>query len=44
MGDTKAKILLADKAFPYMTAELIAQRDPEGEVEGWFRQMVGMSS
>ncbi|WP_445405567.1 ATP-binding protein [Acinetobacter pittii] len=44
MGDTKAKILLADKAFPFMTAELIAQRDPEGEVEGWFRQMVGMSS
>ncbi|WP_336936556.1 ATP-binding protein [Acinetobacter beijerinckii] len=42
MGDSKAKILLADKAFPFMTADLIAQRDPEGEVEGWFRQMVGM--
>ncbi|RKG35204.1 DUF2813 domain-containing protein [Acinetobacter guerrae] len=44
MGDTKAKILLADKAFPCMTAELIAQRDPDGEVENWFREIVVMCS
>ena len=44
MGDTKAKSLLADKAFPFMTAELIAQRDPHSEVESWFRTIAEMAS
>ncbi len=39
MSDTNAKIRLADKAFPLMTAEMINERDPEGEVIGWFIKM-----
>ncbi|MEJ1375862.1 MAG: ATP-binding protein [Candidatus Sedimenticola sp. (ex Thyasira tokunagai)] len=37
MGDSKAKMKLSDKAFPQMTAAMIKERDPDGEVEGWFR-------
>ncbi|MCD8416034.1 ATP-binding protein [Tenacibaculum dicentrarchi] len=39
MGDTKSKLYLANKAFPAMTAELIRERDPGNEVEGWFRKI-----
>ena len=35
MGDGKAKMKLSDQAFSKMTAEMIKERDPEGEVEGW---------
>lgn len=42
MSDSKAKINLANKAFPLMTAKLIHERDPEGEVKGWFTQIVRM--
>jgi len=44
MGDDKAKNKLAEKAFAKMTAAMIRERDPEGEVEQWFRsigQMLG---
>lgn len=37
MGDSKAKMKLSDQAFSKMTAEMIKERDPEGEVEGWLR-------
>ncbi len=37
MGDSKAKMKLSDKAFPEMTVAMIKERDPDGEVEGWFR-------
>lgn len=43
MKETKAKILLAQQAFPKMTAALITERDPDGEVTGWFRQMAAMA-
>lgn len=39
-GKIKAK--LAREAFPQMTAELLAQRDPAGEVAGWMRRIRGM--
>lgn len=39
----KAKPLLANKAFPRMTAELIAARDPVGEVESWLRRLDAMA-
>lgn len=39
MKDNNAKIRLSQKAFPLMTSEMISQRDPEGEIEGWFRSM-----
>jgi len=39
MGDSKAKLCLAEKAFPLMTAERLAERDTESEVEGWFRRI-----
>ncbi|CAJ2850598.1 ATP-dependent OLD family endonuclease [Burkholderia pseudomallei] len=42
MGDEKAKLRLADKAFPMMTAERLAERDPAREVEGWFRRLGAM--
>ncbi|WP_070108377.1 ATP-binding protein [Burkholderia plantarii] len=42
MKDGPAKLRLADKAFPLMTAERLAARDPGGEVEGWFRRIGGM--
>lgn len=39
MSDTKAKQRLSEKAFPKMTAAMIAERDPAGEVAGWFRRI-----
>jgi putative ATP-dependent endonuclease of OLD family len=42
MKDGPAKLRLADKAFPMMTAERLAERDPAGEVEGWFRKIGAM--
>ena len=42
MGDTKVKKLLARKAFPYMTAERLAERDPDGEIKGWMARLAGM--
>lgn len=42
MGDVKAKKYLAEHAFPLMTAVRIRERDPDGEVEGWFRRIGAM--
>jgi putative ATP-dependent endonuclease of OLD family len=42
MNDTKAKRYLAEGAFPLMTAARIRERDPNGEVEGWFRGIAAM--
>lgn len=42
MKDTPAKTRLADKAFPLMTAERVAARDPAGEVLGWLRRLDAM--
>jgi len=42
MSDTKAKQRLAEKAFPKMTATRLAERDPNGEVIGWFRRIAEM--
>ena len=39
LGDDKAKRMLAEKAFPCMTAQMIKERDPDGEVIGWFRNI-----
>lgn len=39
MGDKKTKAKLADKAFPEMTAAMIKERDPAGEVKGWLKSM-----
>ncbi|MDT4811439.1 AAA ATPase domain protein [compost metagenome] len=39
MKDSTAKKHLANKAFPCMTAVMIQERDPQGEVEGWFRRI-----
>ena len=41
MKDNNAKIRLAEKAFPLMTADLIHERDPNGEVKNWFTTMAG---
>ncbi|PYE96617.1 putative ATP-dependent endonuclease of OLD family [Rhizobium sp. PP-F2F-G38] len=38
MKDGTAKTYLS-KVYPKMTAEMIRQRDPDGEVEGWFRRI-----
>jgi putative ATP-dependent endonuclease of the OLD family len=43
MRDQKAKPLLAQKAFPKMTAALIQARDPQGEVIGWFQRIGEMA-
>ena len=37
MGDSKAKMKLSDRAFSEMTAAMLKERDPDGEVEGWLR-------
>ena len=37
-----AKRKLAKNAFPRMTAARISERDPKGEVEGWFRRIGAM--
>lgn len=42
MGDDKAKNKLAEKAFPLMTATMLRERDPDGEVESWFRRIAEM--
>ena len=42
MGDNKAKGYLANKAFPLLTAEMIKERDPNKEVEGWFKTISNM--
>ncbi len=42
MKDSNAKLRLADKAFPLMTADRIHARDPDGEVIGWFRRIGSM--
>jgi putative ATP-dependent endonuclease of OLD family len=39
MKDGPAKLRLAEKAFLMMTPELLAARDPDGEVKGWFRRI-----
>ncbi len=41
MKDNNAKIRLAERAFPLMTADLIHERDPNGEVKKWFTTMAG---
>ena len=41
MGDTTAKKYLT-RAFSYMTAARLDERDPDGEVRGWFLRMAGM--
>ena len=33
---------LTERAFPLMTAKLIDERDPNGEVKGWLRRISGM--
>ena len=42
MGDTKAKLRLAERAFPLMTAAQIHARDPQGEVRGWMSRIRDM--
>ncbi|MFM2479503.1 ATP-binding protein [Celerinatantimonas sp. MCCC 1A17872] len=39
MKDNNAKIRLADRAFPLMTADMIHERDPLDEVKGWFTKI-----
>ncbi|WP_299259254.1 ATP-binding protein [uncultured Kushneria sp.] len=41
MKDNNAKMRLAEKAFPLMTADMINERDPNGEVRDWFTTMAG---
>jgi len=41
MKDNNAKNRLSEKAFPLMTSDMIAARDPNGEVQGWFRTIAG---
>lgn len=40
--DSTIKKLLSAKAFPCMTAERLAERDPNGEVKGWMARLAGM--
>lgn len=42
IADGKAKQRLAEKAFPRMTAARIRERDPNGEVIGWFQLLSKM--
>ena len=42
MGEGKSKGYLARKAFPLMTAQWIDERDPAGEVKGWFNRLAAM--
>lgn len=42
MGHQKAKPLLAQQAFPRMTAARIKARDPDHEVTGWFERIAAM--
>lgn len=40
--DDKVKKMLAERAFPLMTADRIAERDPGGEVKGWMLRLAEM--
>ena len=42
MKEDKAKNYLARKAYAFMNAERIADRDPDGEVRGWFHHLRDM--
>ena len=42
MGDTRAKVYLANKAFPKMTAERIKDRDSVNEIQGWLTRIEAM--
>jgi len=42
MNDTKAKLRLAERAFPLMTAARINERDPDGEVRNWMARIRDM--
>lgn len=42
MGDTKSKTKLS-KAFKIMTYNLLMERDPEGEIKGWFDKIREMA-
>ena len=42
MSHQKAKPLLAQRAFPKITAQLIAARDPNGEIADWLRRLEAM--
>lgn len=44
LNDAKAKAKLARDAFPRMTAAMIRERDPDGEVAGWFHRIAEMLS
>jgi hypothetical protein len=39
LKDSNAKRKLAQRAFPCMTAAMLDERDPDGEVRGWFRRL-----
>ncbi|KRG78806.1 ATP-dependent OLD family endonuclease [Stenotrophomonas ginsengisoli] len=39
LGDNKAKGKLAQFAFPMMTAAMLDERDPDGEIRGWMRRL-----
>lgn len=42
LKDSNAKRKLAQQAFPCMTAAMLDERDPDGEVRGWFRRLGDM--
>ncbi len=42
LKDSNAKRKLAQRAFPCMTAAMLDERDPVGEVRGWFRRLGDM--
>jgi len=44
LADSKAKTRLAERAFPLMTAQLIDERDPDGEVRGWLEKLAEMAN
>jgi len=41
-SDKTAKKKLAARAFPEMTAKMIDERDPDGEVRSWFNKIIAM--
>ncbi|MBI6924135.1 ATP-binding protein [Pseudomonas putida] len=42
LKDSNAKRKLAQQAFPCMTAAMLDERDPDGEVRGWLRRLGSM--
>ena len=42
LNDSNAKRKLAQQAFPCMTAAMLDERDPSGEVRSWFRRLGDM--